>query len=163
MLLTYWVTAASLAQRDEQIIQSKLGEYAVVYSNGGLARAERHGPRRAADRARATVRARRRSRRRGAGAQHARRLGSRALETASLRLSDGTLVQVGKSKEARLDLLRRVRAALGLVTLSIIVLAFTGGWLATQSALRPIRRSDRGRRPHRPDRAHRRTRDGRSR
>ncbi len=62
------------------------------------------------------------------------------LETASLRLSDGTLVQVGKSKEARIDLLRRVRAALGLVTLSIIVIAFTGGWLATQSALRPIRR-----------------------
>ena len=30
VILTYWVTAASLAQRDEQIIQSKLGEYAVV-------------------------------------------------------------------------------------------------------------------------------------
>ena len=36
VLLTYWVTSLSLAQRDEQIIQSKLGEYAVVYANGGL-------------------------------------------------------------------------------------------------------------------------------
>ena len=49
-------------------------------------------------------------------------------------------MQVGKSIEARQDLLRRFRAALGLVTLSIVVVAFTGGWLATQSALRPIRR-----------------------
>jgi signal transduction histidine kinase len=35
--------------------------------------------------------------------------------------------------------LARFRAALGLVTLSIIVIALTGGWLVTQSALRPIR------------------------
>jgi signal transduction histidine kinase len=61
------------------------------------------------------------------------------LETASIRLLDGTLVQVGKSTEAREDLLARFRAALGVVTLSIIVIALTGGWVATQSALRPIR------------------------
>ena len=48
--------------------------------------------------------------------------------------------QVGKSTEARDDLLARFRAALGLVTLSIVVIALTGGWLATQSALQPIRR-----------------------
>src|SRR4029077_20684965 len=61
------------------------------------------------------------------------------LETASLRLLDGTLVQVGKSTEAREDILSRFRAVLGVVTLSIVVIALTGGWLATQSALRPIR------------------------
>ena len=49
-------------------------------------------------------------------------------------------MQVGKSTEARDDLLARFRAALGLVTLSIVVIALTGGWLATQSALFPIRR-----------------------
>jgi signal transduction histidine kinase len=49
-------------------------------------------------------------------------------------------VQVGKSIEARLDLLARFRTALGLVTLCIIGIALTGGWLATQSALLPIRR-----------------------
>ena len=62
------------------------------------------------------------------------------LETGVGALADGTLVQVGKSTEARDDLLARFRAALGIVTLSIVVIALTGGWLATQSALRPIRR-----------------------
>ena len=59
--------------------------------------------------------------------------------TASLQLLDGTLVQVGKSTEASEDILSRFRAVLGVVTLSIVVIALTGGWLATQSALRPIR------------------------
>ena len=36
VLLTYVLTAASLAQRDQQIIQAKLGEYAAVYSRGGV-------------------------------------------------------------------------------------------------------------------------------
>jgi signal transduction histidine kinase len=58
---------------------------------------------------------------------------------ASVRLRDGTLVQVGKSTEAREDLLTRFRAALGIVTLSIVVIAIGGGLLATQSAVAPIR------------------------
>jgi signal transduction histidine kinase len=62
------------------------------------------------------------------------------IETASRRLADGTLVQVGKSTEARADLLARFRAALGIVTLLIVVTALTGGWIATQSAMSPIRR-----------------------
>src|SRR5437868_3824328 len=57
------------------------------------------------------------------------------LEIVSARLADGTLVQVGKSTEARDDLLARFRAVLGLVTILIVVVALTGGWLATQSAL----------------------------
>ena len=140
VLLTYFVTATSLAQRDRQIIEAKLGEYAVVYTNGGLDALAR------------TIRAEQ--------ATAPERLFVRVLdggtevlvvsmpggwdptllETASARLADGTLVQVGKSKEARLDLLRRVRAALGLVTLTLVLVAFAGGWLATQSALQPIRR-----------------------
>jgi signal transduction histidine kinase len=62
-----------------------------------------------------------------------------SLETGSIRLADGTLVQVGKSTEARDDLLARFRAALGLVTLSVLLIALTGGALATQTALKPIR------------------------
>src|SRR5205823_6061369 len=61
------------------------------------------------------------------------------LETGSLRLVDGTLVQVGKSTEARSDLLARFRAALGVITLSIAMVALAGGWLATRSAVVPIR------------------------
>jgi signal transduction histidine kinase len=49
-------------------------------------------------------------------------------------------VQVGKSTEAREDLLARFRAALGLVTLLVVVIALGGGWLVTQSAVYPIRR-----------------------
>jgi signal transduction histidine kinase len=62
------------------------------------------------------------------------------LEIVSARLADGTLVQVGKSTEPREALLARFRATLGLVTLLIVAIALTGGWLATQSALFPIRR-----------------------
>jgi len=53
---------------------------------------------------------------------------------------DGTLVQVGKSTDAREALLARFRAVLGLVTLTIVVVALTGGFIVTRSAVRPIRR-----------------------
>ena len=43
------------------------------------------------------------------------------LEIVSATLADGTLVQVGKSTEARDDLLARFRATLGFVTLLIVV------------------------------------------
>ena len=59
-----------------------------------------------------------------------------ALETASVQLWDGTLVQVGKSTEARQDLLARFRAALGVVTLSIVVVALAGGFIVTRVGAR---------------------------
>jgi signal transduction histidine kinase len=139
VLLTYVLTAASLAQRDQQIIQAKLGEYAALYSRGGVRALA------------ATVQAEQRTaperlfvRVVGSGSEaivlsDRGEWDSTKLETASLRLLDGTLVQVGKSTEAREDILSRFRAVLGIVTLSIVVIALTGGWLATQSALRPIR------------------------
>lgn len=61
------------------------------------------------------------------------------LEVASLRLWDGTIVQVGKSSESRDELLRHFRAVLGLVSLAIIVVGVSGGIILTRSALRPIR------------------------
>ena len=139
VLLTYVLTAASLAQRDQQIIQAKLGDYAAVYSRAGLRGLA------------ATVEAEQRTAperlfvRVVDSGSEAIILSDRQewdpakLETASLRLRDGTLVQVGKSTEAREDILLRFRAVLGVVTLSIVVIALTGGWLATQSTLRPIR------------------------
>jgi signal transduction histidine kinase len=140
VFLTYALTATSLAQRDHQIIQQKLGEYALVYARGGI--------RALAD----TIQAEQRS----APERLYVRVVDRGaevvvvgmpdgwdpstLELVSQRMSDGTLVEVGKSSEARNDLLARFRAALGLVTLSIVILALTGGWVATQSAVQPIRR-----------------------
>src|SRR5690349_6320593 len=103
VLLTYWVTASSLAQRDAQILQSKLGEYAIVYDRGGLralsetVRAEQFS---APERLFVRV---------VDGGREVLVLAApdgwdpALLETASLRLQDGTLVQVGKSTEARVD------------------------------------------------------------
>lgn len=138
--LTYGVTATSLAQRDQQILQSKLGEYAVVYRRGGLV-ALRDTVQ--AEQVTAPERVFVRVLARDAEAlllTMPGRWDPTALETASLQLADGTLMQVGKSIEARVVLLRRFRAALGLVTLSVVAVAFAGGWLVTQSALGPIRR-----------------------
>ena len=140
VLLTYVLTANSLAQRDQQVIQAKLGEYAATYERGGLnalADTVRAEQRTAPERLFVRVVDR------GAEAivlSQPEGWDPAALETGSLRLGDGTLVQVGKSTEVREDLLARFRAALGLVTLSIVIIALSGGLLATHSAVQPIRR-----------------------
>jgi signal transduction histidine kinase len=141
MFLTYLLTSASLAQRDRQIIDSKLGTYAAAYNSGGLRGLE------------SVVRAEQQTAPERVFVRVTDWLGREAivlsqpegwdvatLETGSIRLSDGTAIQVGRSTEAREDILSRFRAALGLVTLSIFLIALTGGALATQSALRPIRK-----------------------
>ena len=64
VFVTYYLTATSLAQRDHQIINGKLGDYAAAYLRGGVRVLAGDRPRRAAGGARAAVRARRRSRRR---------------------------------------------------------------------------------------------------
>jgi signal transduction histidine kinase len=140
VFLTYWLTSTSLAQRDRQILRAKLAEYATAYQAGGLGRL--------AD----TVRAEQRTAPerlfvrvvdRGAEAivlSQPEGWEPSALETDSTTLWDGTLVQVGKSTEPRSDLLARFRATLGIVTLTIVVIALSGGVVVTQSALLPIRR-----------------------
>jgi signal transduction histidine kinase len=140
LLVTYALTATMLAQRDQQIIQNKVGEYATVYARGGLralAATVQAEQRTAPERLFVRVLDR---------GTEAIVLSDRegwdpaTLETASLQMLDGTLVQVGKSTAARQDILGRFRAALGVVTLSIVIVALAGGWVATQSALQPIRR-----------------------
>src|SRR3954466_13947381 len=137
--LTYILASASLAQRDRQLIDSKLGVYATAYDRGGL------------DDLAATVQAEQQTAPERLFVRVVDR-GSEAivlsqpqgwdlasLETASIRLADGTLVQVGKSTEARDDLLARFRAALGLVTLFIVGIALSGGGPPTPSALVSLR------------------------
>jgi signal transduction histidine kinase len=139
MLLTYSLTRASLEQRDRQIITQKAGDYAAAYRRGGLTqlastvRAEQlTAPERlfvrVIDRGREAV-----------VLSDPEGWDPDQLQTASLRLADGTLVQVGKSTEAREELLARFRAVLGIVTLSIVIVALTGGFLVTRSAVVPIR------------------------
>jgi signal transduction histidine kinase len=140
VFLTYILTAASLAQRDRQLINQKLGEYAATYRRGGinqLADTVRAEQRTAPERLFVRVVDR------GAEAivlSNPEGWNPAQLETGSLEFGDGTLVQVGKSTEAREDLLARFRAVLGIVTLSIVVIALTGGFLVTRTAVAPIRR-----------------------
>ena len=143
VFLTYYLTAASLAERDRQIINAKLGEYASAYQRGGI------------DLLAATVRAEQstaperlfvRVVDRGSEAivlSNPEGWDPSSLETGRLRMLDGTLVEVGKSTEQREDLLSRFRAVLSLVTLMIVVVALSGGVLATQSATAPLRRLSR--------------------
>ncbi|MCU1385952.1 MAG: phoR 2 [Acidobacteria bacterium] len=140
VFVTYYLTASSLAQRDHQIINGKLGDYAAAYLRGGVrvlantVRAEQQvAPERlfvrVVDRGVESV-----------VLSNNEGWDPAKIEIVSATLADGTLVQVGKSTEARDDLLSRFRATLGFVTLLIVVIALTGGWVATQSALFPIRR-----------------------
>src|SRR5215475_9655389 len=140
MFLTYLLTSASLAQRDRQIIDSRLGAYAAAYNGGGLRALEdvvqaeqQTAPERV------FVRVIDRFGREGIVLSQRGGWDSANLETGSITLSDGTVIQVGRSTEAREDILSRFRAALGLVTLSVFLIGLTGGALATQSALKPIR------------------------
>ena len=140
VLLTYYLTAQSLAQRDQQILENKLGEYTAAFARGGiegLAATVRAGQQTAPERLFVRVVNRFSE---AVVVSNVEGWDPGRLETASLRLPDGTVVIVGKSTEAREDLLARFRAALGLVTLTVVLIALTGGWLATQSALYPIRR-----------------------
>jgi signal transduction histidine kinase len=140
VLITYWLTSSSLAERDHEIIQSKLGEYATVYARGGLrALASTVEAEQRTSRERIFVRVL------DSGSEavllsNAEGWDPATLEVGTVSLLDGTIVQVGKSTEARNDILARFRASLGLITVSIIVIALTGGWILTQSAVQPIRR-----------------------
>jgi hypothetical protein len=121
VFLTYYLTAASFAQRDQQIIRAKLGEYAAAYARGGArvlaatVRAEQQAAPerlyvRIVDRGIETV-----------VLSNPDGWDPKSLETASVRLADGTLVEVGKSTEPREGAARAVSRRARVVTLSIVV------------------------------------------
>jgi signal transduction histidine kinase len=60
------------------------------------------------------------------------------LEVASLRLWDGTIIQVGKSTEGRDELLAYFREVTGFVSLAVMLIGVAGGIALTRSTLRPI-------------------------
>jgi signal transduction histidine kinase len=166
MLLTYRLTAASLEQRDRQLIQGKLAAYAAAYERGGIQNLtdtilaeQQTAPERLFVRiidqgAQTTVFSMpeawsrfdldRLSAPVAPDAEGWTFAPSRAdqavLEIGWLRVGDGTLMQVGRSTEEREDLLSRFRTILGIVTLAIVAVAIGGGLLVTRSALQPLRR-----------------------
>src|SRR6266850_3570306 len=100
--LTYVLTSASLAQRDRQIIDSKLGTYAAAYDNGGiegLASVVRAEQQTAPERL--FVRVTDELGRQAVVVSQQEGWDLATLETGKIRLSDGTLIEVGKSTELR--------------------------------------------------------------
>ena len=161
--LTYGLLASSLETRDHDIIQSTLREYATRYQAGGLpalARAieleQRSGQREplfvrlvgpfqdvllyslpetwgafdlsdlpgGPDDIWGQVRARDRN---------------AVLEVATLPLGGGTVLQVGKSNEARDLLLSNFRRVLGLAAAAAVAIGIIGGIFLTRSTLKPLR------------------------
>lgn len=65
--------------------------------------------------------------------------GGDELEVASVRLPDGTLLQVGKSTDRRQELLARFRLVLLIDLAVVLVIALAGGVAVTWSGLQPVR------------------------
>lgn len=162
ILLTYTLLASSLAERDRQIVVSTLREYSERYATGGLPALARavEIEQRSGRHERLFVRVVRAGTetlffsmppewsdfdvsglrgRQGAWEQAPSGSGDARLEVASARLPGGTLLQVGKSTEAREQLLARFRTVLALVAIAIVLAGLAGGVLVTQSTLIPIR------------------------
>ena len=159
--LTYALLASALAQRDHDIIRATLREYASRYELGGLGALQRavELEQRTGDQERLFVRVVGRNAEatfvrtpqdwRGYALEdlddgsarladlvaHDRRA---VLEVASARLSDDTILQVGKSNEIRLALLRKFQVIVGLVSIVALVLGIAGGLVLTRSTLQPI-------------------------
>jgi signal transduction histidine kinase len=161
VVLTYALLASALAQRDHDIIRATLREYASRYELGGLAAVRRavELEERTGDRERLFVRLAGRdavatfvrmpqdwgdyaledlgdgNARLASAVAHDRRA---VLEVASARLSDGTILQVGKSNEIRLALLRKFQLIVGLVSIVTLIVGVAGGLVLTRSTLQPI-------------------------
>ena len=159
--VTYALLASSLAQRDHDIIRATLREYASRYELGGL-RALQYAvelEERTGGRERLFVRvigpdasavftrtppgwsafAQEELGESSGGIGSAVEHDARAiLEVASTRLYDGTLLQVGKSNEIRVALLRKFRWIVGLVSIATLLVGVTGGLVLTRSTLQPI-------------------------
>ena len=159
--LTYALFSSSLAKRDHDIIRATLREYASRYELGGLAAVQRavELEERTGTEEQLYVRVIGR----GADAQFVRspqawgayaveEIGNAdpglsgvlshdrraVLELASARLIDGSILQVGKTNEIRLALLRTFQVIVGLVSLVTLVVGIGGGLILTRSTLQPI-------------------------
>ena len=160
--LTYWLLATSLRRYDRETIEAMLIRYAAAYTRGGPDELTREiTATQVASPSPGPVFVRTMDARRDvlfvtipeafrrfdlsqlAGREQAwvtvRTADGSALEVASVRLPDGTLFQVGKSTEARDELLRRFRRVFLIDFASILIIGLAGGALLTWSGLQPLR------------------------
>lgn len=166
VVLTYLLLASSLRQRDHDLIRSTLVAYAAQYQQGGLRSLDLaiRNDQAAGRKERLFVRVssggeevvfynlpgewsdydlselnRPRNQSGELWAEIPRRGTSEVLEVASAFLSDGTLVQVGKSDETRRELLARFRTVLAIAIAVVVLVGVVGGALLTRSTMRPLR------------------------
>jgi signal transduction histidine kinase len=160
--ITYALLASSLVQRDHDIIFATLREYASRYELGGLTALRRavELEERTGDQERLFVRVlgplgdnavfvrepqtwraydveelNGGAHTLGEDLGHDRRA---VLEVASARLPDGTVLQVGKTNEIRLALLRRFELIVGVVLCIALTIGISGGLVLTHSTVQPI-------------------------
>lgn len=164
--LTYALLSSSLKQRDHEIIRATALEYAQRYQAGGLQELARavEGEERAGRHERLFVRVlgpgldalfwkmppewgdfdtnALDGGPSGASPQDWQRAPARdsqaELEVVSFHFRDGSILQVGKSTEARDELLGRFRRVVGGASLVAIAIGLVGGLALTRSTLRPI-------------------------
>jgi len=163
--LTYLLLASSLRERDHQAIEATLFSYATQFDQGGLPAlhqairadqaAGRHG--------RLFVRVLAASQETiffslpsdwndfdlaqlAPGSAGGRRWtnvpgrhGDKRLEVASVLLPDGSLVQVGRSTQARDEMLAHYRSVLLIVLAGIVAMGLAGGAVLTRWTMRPLR------------------------
>jgi signal transduction histidine kinase len=162
---TYALLSRSLAQRDRQIVEDTLRRYAVAYATDGFDELQRliatdrqgartegllvriEGPRSHAlfynvpgvweelD-----LRELNAATRRGQFWASIPGPGGVELEVATALLSDGTIVQVGRSSENRVEILRRFRALMAMASLVAALVGVGGGIVMTRRALQPLNR-----------------------
>ena len=157
----YALLARSLTLRDHDLIQLKLAEYAARYQGGGVTGVSRAiAPEQAAggeDRVFVRLVAPNAeilltSLPDSWGAYALEDLGNGEgwrivpargapvrLEVAGERMWDGTILQVGRTTLSRERLLREVRALLGAVLVSVVLLGLAGGGALTWQAFKPVR------------------------
>jgi signal transduction histidine kinase len=158
--LTYALLASGLAQRDHDIIRATLREYASRYELGGLPALQRavELEERTGGQERLFVRvvgqdadalftrtppgvggfAQEELGDPAGASSNAGHDGRAVLEVASARLSDGTILQVGKSNEIRLALLRQFQWIVGFVSAIAVLVGVAGGLVLTRSTVQPI-------------------------
>ena len=142
LLLAYVVLASTLRLKDSEVVNARLQEYRAWYEGGGLqGLSERFLHTRATDRNAFVVRV--------VGPfnnalfvsvpEDDGQLDAGDLLFARTLLSDGRVLEVGKSIRGTEELLRHFRLVLATALGAVIILGFSGGAFLTHRALSPIR------------------------
>ncbi len=164
-LLAYFVLASTIQQKDKEVLRARLDEYRAWYEGGGLqGLSDKFFNTRGADRNAFFVRVigARKNALFLSVPQEWRDFDLKQIELigvderqpwfsltgknpqqvwmfASAPLSDGRVLQIGKSTQSTQELLSHFRMVFAVAMMAVVILGFTGGAVLTHRALQPIR------------------------